>query len=58
MKTTIRSIIMVSAALLMSAAGVRAADWSDNLYLNADVGGMFQQEASLIQNGSSAKCHF
>jgi opacity protein-like surface antigen len=33
-------------------------NWRDNLYLNADVGGVFQQEASLIQNGSSASATF
>lgn len=64
MKTTVRSITMVSAALLMSATGARASgwndnlDWSDNLYLSADVGGMFQQGTSLIQNGSSASVTF
>jgi opacity protein-like surface antigen len=59
MKTTIRLITMVSAALFMSATGARAADdWSDNLYLSADFGGVFQQEASLIQNGSSANVTF
>jgi opacity protein-like surface antigen len=42
----------------MSAVGVRAVNWSDNLYLNADAGGAFQQEVTLIQNGSSASVTF
>jgi len=49
---------MVSAALLMSAAGARAADWSDNFYLSAGVGDMFQQKASFIEEGNVRNATF
>lgn len=51
MKTIMRSIIIASVALLMSAAGVRAVDWSDNLYLNTDVGSALQQNTQFHLSG-------
>ena len=50
MKTTIRLIIVTGAAFIMSAMGANASDWSDNLYLGADVGGAFQQNAIMTQS--------
>ena len=46
MKTIIRPIKIVGAVLILSATGVRAQDWS-KVYLNADVGGVFQQDATI-----------
>ena len=57
LKITIRSITIVCAAFVLSAAGARASDWSDklhlsatNLYLSADFGGAFQQNAIMTQS--------
>jgi opacity protein-like surface antigen len=50
MKTTLRSITIVCAVFILSAASARAQDWSDNLYLNADAGGAFQENAQLRQS--------
>jgi opacity protein-like surface antigen len=58
MKTIICPIVMIGAALMMSAASACAADWTDNLYLNADAGAAFQQNASLVQNGVAQNATF
>ena len=50
MKTVLRSITKVCAASILSAVGARASDWSDNLYLNADGGGAFRENAQLHQS--------
>jgi len=50
MKTTIHLITVTGAALVMSAMGANASDWSDNLYLGADAGGAFQQNAVMTQS--------
>lgn len=50
MKTTLRLITVTGAAIVVSAMGASASDLSDNLYLNADVGGVFQQDATFSQS--------
>jgi opacity protein-like surface antigen len=50
MKTAIRSIAITYAVFILSVTGVRAADWSDNLYLNADVGSALQQDTQFHQS--------
>ena len=50
MKSTIRSITAVGAFFLVSAVGACAADWTTNLYVSTDVGGTFQQEATVRQS--------
>jgi opacity protein-like surface antigen len=55
MKTTIRLITVTGAAFIMSATSASASDWSDNLYLGADAGGAFQQNAVMTQSTLSGR---
>ena len=50
MKTYTHPMKLVGAVLLVSVATMHAADW-DRLYLNADAGATFQQNAHLAQVG-------
>ena len=50
MKTPLHSITMVSVVFLVSAACAGASDWSDNVYLNADVGSALQQNTQFHQS--------
>ena len=47
-----------AAALLISIPSGRAGDGKENLYLNADVGGIFQQNATFIEKGRSSTAAF
>jgi opacity protein-like surface antigen len=55
MKTTIRLITVTGAAFIMSVSSASASDWSDNLYLGADAGGAFQQNAVMTQSTLSGR---
>jgi len=43
---------VAGAVILVSATGAEAADWTQNLYLRADAGAIFQQDADLSQTGA------
>lgn len=58
MKIITRSITAVTAVLLVSSASGRAGDWKENLYINADAGGIFQQDAIFNENGWSSTAAF
>lgn len=50
MKTITCSLAAVSACFVVSAAGAHAGDWSKNLYIDADAGAIFQQDADFHEN--------
>lgn len=45
------STTVIGSALLLAGASGQAADWAQNLYLNADAGAIFQQDADFHQTG-------
>ncbi len=55
MKNISRSLAAVSTLLLVATTTTsHAADWTKNLYLNADAGGIFQQDADFTETGLSS----
>jgi len=57
MKIIAPSIAIVTTVLLSVAVG-RAGDLQEKFYINADAGGIFQQDATFVENGWSSTASF